>query len=114
MGQDGRQRVTPYVGRVVEHDRPVLEGVEKIIARDPMHGLRRASDNRQVVGVGKGWHYGFGNGSKTGVAEAVQGGQNPVVQSPLNIGRVTAVNAHHNHRPARNSVGPILQTNRWG
>ncbi len=84
--------------------------VEREIAGDAVLGRRDASDDRDVVGIGKGRHRRLGNAEKAGFAGGGDGRQYPRLEARFEISRIAAIGTDHCDRPAWAAVGAAVES----
>ena len=86
------------------HHRLVRRAVQVEIAGDAVHRGRAAGDDGHVVGAGEARHGALCHRVEAVPHVAGDVGQDPRLEAVLDIGRVAAVDAHHDQRPRRPAV----------
>mmetsp|Transcript_5274 Transcript_5274/g.19787 ORF Transcript_5274/g.19787 Transcript_5274/m.19787 type:complete len:465 (+) Transcript_5274:979-2373(+) len=103
-----QQRGRAQVFRLVHHHFAAGLAVQEVVARDAVHGRRRAGDDGQVVRVGEGRHHRVGHQGAAGLQDALQLRHQAGQQGLRDVVGLAAVDAQHDDRPVRNAVAAAV------
>ena len=111
VGELGQQRgAAQQLGAGHDHGFAGLS-IQVKVARNTVHAGRRTGDDRHVVGAGEARHGAVSDRGKALAHEAGDVRNAPVQQTPFDVGRVAAIDAHHHHRPIRPAIVDAIERN---
>ena len=85
--------------------------VQVVVAGDAVHGRRSAGDQRHVVGAREAGHRAVGHRAESVAHEAGDVRQDLVVKTPLDVGRIAAVDTDKGDRLHRPAVVDAVEMN---